>query len=341
MGTWSFTKTMRRYRSFEAPAAMPVGAGGIVVRTLTALMLLGVAFGCSMDDNQAAAVPPSEQDSLYAFSDPDATFELPPELEEISGLTLMEDGMLGAIQDEDGDLFIIDPATGQVLDVRPFGERGDYEGIARAEDRLYILRSDGRVFSFSSWTGSDLAGDSYDYDLPAGCDAEGIVHQSSLNRMLIACKENAGDGRQGTKAIFAFDPTTRQLEPEPAYTIDLKKLERYIEDHPINKALRNVLSERLELTGFKPSALAVHPLTGDLYVASSVRKVIVQIGEDGAIIAVWQLPGELFAQPEGIAFDTNGDLYVSSEAGNRRTAMLYMFRYRGGSAESASMEVSE
>lgn len=295
---------------------------------MTALGVLLVSFGCASSGEE----PPGEiwqtQDSTYVFTEPDAEFELPAELAEISGLTFMEDGLLGAVQDEDGDLFIIDPSSGEVLDVRTFGEGGDYEGIERTSARLYILRSDGRIYSFTNWTGRELESETIDLDLPRGCDAEGIAVQHSLNRMLVACKENAGDGLTGHKAIFSFNLARHVLDASPAYVMNVKDFEQNIDDHPLNEAVRSMLSDRLDMSGFKPSALAVHPRTGDVYVASTVTRAVVRLSESGSVTSLWKLPGKLFAQPEGIAFDSNGNLYISNEAGGKKRGNLLKFRER-------------
>lgn len=300
-----------------------------------------MSAGCT----PAGDAPPGEswpkQDTTYVFTEPDAVFELPVELDEVSGLTLMEDGKLGAVQDEEGDLYIIDPSTGEVVDIRTFGGRGDYEGLERADATLHILKSDGSLLSFANWTAGELEGDAHDIDLPSGCDAEGIAFQPSLNRMLVACKESAGEGLGGKRAIFAFDPAMYVLDQSPAYIVDAKDFERNIDDHPINEAVRAMLSDRMDMSGYKPSALAVHPRTGDVYVASTVTRSILRLNEAGSVTALWELPVESFAQPEGIAFDSNGDLYISNEAGSGRRATLLKFRERGSTSAITTEETGE
>jgi uncharacterized protein YjiK len=308
------------------------------VVTLCAL-LFQAACASSSDQPQGEAWP--TDDSTYVFSEPDAEFTLTVDLEEISGLTFMEDGMLGAIQDEDGDLFIIDPSSGEIVEVRNFGEAGDYEGIELADSVLFILRSDGTVFMFDNWRAAEIGGREVQYDVPGRCDAEGIAYRRSMNRILIVCKEHPGKGYRGKKAIYAFDPTSGESSPSPAFLLEIDDFEYNVEEHPLNEAIRSMLSDRIDMSGFKPSGLAVHPRTDELFVLSGVTKALLRLDDTGAVTALWMLPVELFDQPEGIAINSNGDVYISNEAGDRKYATLLRFRERGGTLSDKSDAIPE
>src|SRR5204863_2389137 len=64
---------------------------------------------------------------------------------------------------------------------------------------------------------------------------------------------------------------------------------------------------------FEPSGIAIHPVTRDLYIISSVGKVLVIISPDGHLSNVIQLNPKVFKQPEGIAFNSKGDLFITNE----------------------------
>ena len=81
------------------------------------------------------------------------------------------------------------------------------------------------------------------------------------------------------RAVYAFSLATQTLSAAPVFTLDRTRLD---DDAP-----------------FKPSALAVHPATGEIYVLSSVRKALAVLGADGTLRAAVQLPADLYAQPEG------------------------------------------
>ncbi len=309
-----------------------------MIRTATgwieclAIVLLHAGCGASNDSAPQAAWRGG--DSTYVFSEPDDSFTLDKELEEISGLTMMENGLLGATQDENGILYLLDPGSGDIVETREFGKDGDYEGVELGGGRLYILRSDGRIYVFDSWDEDELSGETHDLDLPRGCDAEGIAYQASFDRILISCKERGGKGLDRMKAIFAYDPSAQALSADPVYILDVAAFEASIDEHPINEAVTSIMSDRLDLSGFKPSGLAIHPQTGDVFIISSVTKVIIRMDESGEVTALWELPAKLFDQPEGIAFNADGDLFISSEAGDRKNARLSRFRQRSGQASA-------
>ena len=93
----------------------------------------------------------------YRFDRPAARFKLPEALREISALTVLDGESLGAVQDEEGDLYILSMETGRVTAVVPFGPPGDYEGIELAGDRLFVLRADGAILELDGWDSGEAA----------------------------------------------------------------------------------------------------------------------------------------------------------------------------------------
>jgi hypothetical protein len=104
-----------------------------------------VERGKVVAEDTTDAVAPSDTIHGYDFSSPDAEFSLDNDLREISGLSLFDDRHLVAIEDERGRFYLIDFETGKITDERKFGKKNDYEGVERAEDRLFVLRSDGQI----------------------------------------------------------------------------------------------------------------------------------------------------------------------------------------------------
>lgn len=267
---------------------------------------------------------------VYRLDEPEAIHRLPKVLKEISGLTVLDERHLAAVQDEKGSFFVIDYLTGAVQAEVDFGKGGDYEGIERVEDRLFILRSDGRLFEVEDWRAEDVAVAERETALPRGCDAEGLAYDVASGRLLIACKEKAGPEYALAKAIYAFDLERGVRLEEPVCTIPTSafiEAMRRQADEGVNDWLRSFLAPAIDLSGFKPSGVAVHPLTGSSYVLSSVRKAIVVLDRQGHMVEVLPLSKTLHEQPEGIAFLPNGDLFIASE-GDAGEATLAHFTYR-------------
>jgi uncharacterized protein YjiK len=298
-----------------------------VVRVFALICALAVALGgCGNGEPSASATSAREQPAPpYRLDAPDARFELPGRLDEISGLTALGDGLLGAVQDEKGNLYVLDAASGEVVHQHDFGGDGDYEGVERVRDWVVVLRSDGRLFVIDDWQADEADARAVDTGLHGSCDAEGLAFDAEATRLLIACKESPGRGHRGSRAVYAFDPTTNRLDPTPAFIIHADSLAS--DGGAVDAAVRALVTPLADLNTLKPSALAVHPRTGEVWVLSFVRKALVVLARSGAVEAVWPLADDLLPQPEGLAFFADGTLFISSEA-RGGTAVLLRFDYR-------------
>jgi len=264
---------------------------------------LCIAFSllsCGPADAPAAvqsAAPPAENavsisaGASYDFESPSASVDLPEALREISGVTVLPDGRLAAVQDEAGVLFILDAESGAVLSEQPFAGPGDYEDVAHAAGAVWVLEANGTLFEIPE------SGTAREHETPLKkkCDAEGLAFDSARSRLLIACKEDPGEGfdEDEHRAVYAFDLATGSLLEEPVFLLQRSELDS--DDN------------------FKPSAIGVHPLTGEIYVMSSVRRAIAILAPDGRLARVVDLPAGRNAQPEGMAFLPDGTLFISNE----------------------------
>jgi uncharacterized protein YjiK len=268
-----------------------------------------------------ALAHPTASSAGYDLAHPDAVHELPKSLTEISGLTLLGDRYLGAVQDEKGKLYILDIDTGELVREVRFGEDGDYEGVEWTPAGLFILKSDGTLYRIEDWEADEPDVTSIETGLTARYDTEGLSYDAAGRRLLIVCKEYAGKGLKDQKAIYAFDLARGTLVETPAFLIDTEALHR-LDTNPINRAFRGALSPVTDIGGFKPAALAIHPENRQLYVISSVLKAAVVLTSDGALLAAVAIPETLFPQPEGLAFGPNGELFVANEGGEGRATLL-------------------
>jgi outer membrane protein assembly factor BamB len=70
---------------------------------------------------------------------------LPDELKEISGITFTDDNRLFAHGDEDGDVYQLNPETGQIIKSFALGDmlvvKGDFEDITYANDKFFLVES--------------------------------------------------------------------------------------------------------------------------------------------------------------------------------------------------------
>ena len=77
---------------------------------------------------------------------------------------------------------------------------------------------------------------------------------------------------------------------------------------------------------FKPSGLAVHPLTNEIYIIAHQGSIMVVFDQNLKIKNIYPLIPKIFKQPEGICFLPDGTLIISNE-GVGGKANLLVFEY--------------
>lgn len=309
---------------------------------LVVAALACVPMACSGQAGEAASSgsSPVPASTDYAFHDPDARFELDKELDEISGLTVLGDGLLVAVQDEKARLFVLRAADGAIVQTVRFGKKGDFEGVERAGESLFAVRSDGMLFRMRIPRPDDVKveAESLETPLTERHNTEGLAYDPVSGRLLIACKDYPGKGFRNQRALYRFDPASGSLDLQPAHLIDLDSLESRLSRPPGESTLRTILRRTFNSADFRPSALAIHPQTGRIWVLSSTLKVLVELDDAGSVAAVHELPDERMRQPEGLAIDADGTVYVASEKGKGGgSAALYVFHRRHADTPASAL----
>jgi hypothetical protein len=237
----------------------------------------------------------------YDFLRPARTHELPELLREVSGIALDEDGSLLCVQDELGVVFRYNPKEERLQGMYRFADVGDFEDIAVSRDKAYVLRSDGAIFHFNT---KDYDGTVSQTIVPLpSMNMEGLFLHPSGKELLFASKEDRVGGNGWQRAVYS-QRLKKGARPTDVLSIDQQALN----DHLV-KAFPAVKGKQLQLN---PSALAIHPLTGDWYILSATNRLLA-VYNQGQLKAVYPLPAEVYYKPEGMTFCPNGDLYLSSE----------------------------
>lgn len=265
-----------------------------------AISLALIAAACTeRTPTDPPEAPPVASVVPYALAEPDGAVRLDPRLVEISGLTPLANGHLGAVQDEDGDLFELDPASGAIVAERRFYNSGDYEGVEQVGDVIWVVESDGDLYRIAG----EGEATKQETGLRRDNDVEGLAYDARGNRLLLALKGDPGGDLEDVRAIYAYDLATGRLADAPAYTLRRADLDQ-------------------GGASFKPSGIAVHPASGEIYVLSGVLKALVVLSPEGERLAAISLPSHLYPQPEGIAFGADGTLYIANEGGGGAATLL-------------------
>lgn len=239
----------------------------------------------------------------YDFLEPDKVFDLPELLREVSGIAKAGDGRLYLVQDELGAVFEFDTAKEEVTGMSRFADVGDFEDVATDGQNVYVLRSDGVVFSFEPGNHGILPEQAM---IPVqSTDIEGLFYDVSKNRLLLASKNEPVNDSDDLRLVYSLKPDDL-YNPEVLLRISMSEINQMLVDNFPQLA-------RLDKTfEFNPSAIAVHPLTGEIYVLSASDRLLA-IYHNLQLKSVFPLPAEMYYKPEGLAFTPGGDLYIASE----------------------------
>ena len=270
----------------------------------------------------------------YDLDKPNATFELAESMKEISGLSMSAEGnQIVAINDEEGIIYLMDKMTGLVTESISFWDEGDYEGIEVTGNDAWVVKSSGSLYHVKNYrSATDRQIVKYKSFLNKENDVEGLAYNPKRNSLLIGCKGKSVDGNDGhlKKAIYEFDLNKLMMMNEPVYLLTLPAIQEYLsqlgsDDHL--EQMQELFSEEKNEMRFSPSGIAVHPLTGDIYVTSSKGKMLLVMDPQGKILHLVKMKKSIHPQPEGICFDADRTLYIANE-GKEDKARIYKFLYR-------------
>ncbi len=272
------------------------------------------------------AVAKSTKYSLeYNLNTSSGEFRLSAELREVSGLSLSADGAyLLAVNDEQGKVFFLDKKRGRIQRELSFGGPGDYEGLEMVDNRIYVARSDGLIYEIEYNGRADPKVEMHHTPLDADYDVEGLGYDRAGHRLLVACKGKAGEGEayEDKRGVYAFSLDSMKLSGEPVFLLS--------EDMPVaEEAFREAWWSDALAGRFVPSAIAVHPVTGHIYILSSKGKAraVLVMKPSGELLSMRELDKDPFNQPEGICFEPDGAMYISTEAkGKRGRGRVFRFK---------------
>jgi hypothetical protein len=268
----------------------------------------------------------------YDLERPDIRLSLPIALKEISDVAVLSQTEVACVQDERGIVYVYDIKSKRITDEVRFAPKGDYEGLAIVGSKFYVLRSDGLLYELSSLK-QHPAVQTHELHLPFN-ESEGLCSDARHDRLLIAPKsyERTGEGKD-TRPIYAFDLRKNSPAAEPAFELSVREIRHFAKHHdmPVPRRIKRDGESMHTVLRFMPSAIAVHPVTGDVFILSSVDHVLVSCTQNGGITGYALLDASLFRQPEGIAFFPNGDMLIANEAaGKEPTLMLFRWKARSG-----------
>lgn len=236
-------------------------------------------------------------------------WRLPDRLNEISGLAMTDDGRLFAVDDEVAIVYELDYDEGGIIKAFAMGKpvvKGDFEGIAVADELIYLTTSTGRLYvSAEGADGQRVSFDVYDTGLGAYCEVEGLVQSNDSSILYFMCKKPRKKSDIRGLSLFAWDLAERRMLPERTIIL------------PETEILRKLRLDRLS-----PSGVTIERKTGNRLIIASRQRVLVEITADGSLVDARHLPlGSRHRQAEGIELAIDGRLLVADEGGSHRARL--------------------
>ncbi len=249
----------------------------------------------------------------YDLSNPQK-FSMPESLLEISGIQFGKDSpdTVYAVQDEEGKIFRLRLGDDRAKPSK-FSKNGDYEDLAILRDQMFVLKSNGTIFSFAKPKGDDAAVVSEIKGLLPKGEYEGMFADESDNRLYVLCKNCKTD--KGTSQSTGYI-----MKVESADTLVMEKTF-------VVNAGDGGSSSGKKNSRFQPSGLSKNPRTGEWFILSSANNSLVVCDGEFKTKAVYDLNSGSFLQPEGIAFDIHNNLYISNEGDELSAGNLLKFTY--------------
>jgi uncharacterized protein YjiK len=241
---------------------------------------------------------------------PRARWLLPPDLREISGLAFTDDGRLLVHDDGRARIVELDYRTGRVVKAFELGRpvrRGDFEGIAIAGPRIFLVTSDGVLYETRE--GKDR--DAVPYRrTPTGagrlCEVEGLAWEPASLALLFLCKTPRVRGLRHSITMLRWSVDGQRWLVPDRITI------------PMDKKFRDTYGAE-----FRGSDLARDPVTGRYLAIAGLNRMAVELTADGRIVGAGFL-GKHHPQAEGVAVARDGTILVSDE-GVRGPAHLAVY----------------
>jgi uncharacterized protein YjiK len=288
-------------------------------------LLAGAACQASPDDLPAVIGSPAavaretrleralgDHDASIGRATPLARWLLPRPLQEISGLALTRDGRLLVHDDQLGQVWEVDYRRGVLVKRFSLGNgvlKGDFEGITIANDVVFLLASNGKLFEFHE--GADGAQVDYkvqDTGLKEQCEFEGVAFDAAIDALLLACKHVYDKDVRDALVIYRWS-----LKSDSGARLS-----------QLTVPLASVIGTN-GWTTLEPSDITIDPLTGNYVLVASKEKALIAVTPAGALVFAHPLPAG-HPQPEGVAI-TKDSILIMSDEGGQGPGIITVYRW--------------
>lgn len=234
---------------------------------------------------------------------------LSAQLVEISGLAAASENTVFAHNDEFAIVYEIDVRDGSVSRAFALGDpttKGDFEGIAAYDGRIYLVTSTGKIYEADiSDHRARTRFNIYDTGVGAFCEVEGLSLTPTPGEFFVLCKRPRKGGPDGRLAIYRWSLADRRAVNAPAFNI----------------RFRDFLpgSER---EAFRPAGIEWDGATQTIMIVSSRSQMVYVFDATGNFLRKHKLAADRHPQSEGLAVLSSGAILIADEGNGRNGAGL-------------------
>ncbi len=253
-------------------------------------------------------------------------WELPRRLTEISGLAVAPDGRVFTHEDEDGIVYEIDPHKGRIVKAFALGDttaRGDFEGIAVANGKIYLTTSDGVIYEAPEGDdGTRVLYNTYETGIGRHCEVEGLAYDAAAGDLLIPCKTIRDADFENDFVLYRWSLVSHEPPKSPALVVPLDTL----------------FAAEGGRKSFRPSGIEIVPDTGNYLIVAALNHMIVEMTPAGAFKGEIKLDHSDHPQAEGIAILPGPVLLISDEGRKKHDGRLALYRLKDAQVSRSGLE---
>lgn len=143
-------------------------------------------------------------------------------------------------------------------------------------------------------------------------------YDAEKNQLLLACKGSPNitiqkEKSKGKKNVFGWSIANQKLIEAPILTIMDDDMLEFLKTNFDGLSKSKMKKYKKRVKSFSPSGIAFNPTDGMYYLISSVGKLLFVLDQNSIIQHIEFLDNTYFAQPEGICFGPQNELYISNE----------------------------
>jgi uncharacterized protein YjiK len=248
----------------------------------------------------------------HSQSNGEESYNLPGKLTEASGLAVAGPDSVFTHNDEFAIIYEFRLTDGKVLRAFALGDptlEGDFEGIATGQGRVFLVTSDGLIYSvLPGKDGKRVPYRVYDSGIGPRCEIEGLSQGPETGELLLLCKRFRNDNHDPLLEIYRWRIGAEHAEEQPFLSLPLDPL--------LDK------DERAE---FRPSGLDYDPSCQQLYIVSARNRMVLVLDKAGEVLGHRTFKKSRHPQAEGIAVMPDGRLVLADEGSRSRKGRLTIY----------------